>query len=77
MHPQEASQEILITSGQDGGLGVSSTFNPSSTSGGSKGIRIPVYGLKGRCPSPLDDGAAGENAIAVPANLTSIAECED
>ena len=21
------------------------------------GIRIRVYGLKGRCPSPLDDGA--------------------
>ena len=27
--------------------------------GGPNGIRIRVYGLKGRCPSPLDDGATG------------------
>ncbi len=25
--------------------------------GSPRGIRIPVYALKGRCPSPLDDGA--------------------
>ena len=28
-----------------------------SKSGGPKGIRIPVCALKGRRPSPLDDGA--------------------
>ena len=28
-----------------------------------KGIRIPVAALKGRCPSPLDDG--GQNATIV------------
>ncbi len=27
-------------------------------SGGPKGIRIPVCALKGRRPSPLDDGAS-------------------
>ena len=33
------------------------TKKASVKGGGSKGIRIPVYALKGRCPRPLDDGA--------------------
>ena len=33
------------------------TKKASVKGGGSKGIRIPVYALKGRCPRPLEDGA--------------------
>ncbi len=32
-----------------------------TVTGAPKGIRIPVAGLKGRCPRPLDDGGVPLN----------------
>ena len=36
-----------------------------------KGIRIPVDGLKGRCPRPLDDGGRTKSVYQKAARLTT------
>ncbi len=43
---------------QNAGRGKRLGTSSNAKNGGPKGIRIPVCALKGRRPSPLDDGAA-------------------